>query len=166
MTVETYWTDTRKMFPIVFVLGLLFWGAIASASYMFPHIWIDTQSVTVDDAPANYDPMVTAYREIKQDAPLFFLVTVRDADTHGFVCSSGWRGPYNYRKAANATNPITMTLSKWMDAPSLDSIGCTAINGFGVGRFYISTCHQRRLLGLAVQRCVDSAVFERTKRKD
>ena len=164
---SNYWRETRIAGLVGLLILLAFVVAIRLWTYVFPVLWFDLRSVHVDDHPVGYDAMVSADRVIRRDAPLLFLVTVRDAETHAFVCSGGWRGPYNYRKAAGLINPLRMSLPKWLDVLSLEHVGCTPENGFGVGKFYISTCHQRRLLGMfPVQRCVDSNTFERVKRRE
>lgn len=159
---QEFWAETYGAAIFGAIVLTVFLIAVKLAETGFPLIWLDTQEVIVEDHRVGEDPPVQSFRVIRRDAPLSFLVTVRSKAKDQFVCSSGWRGPYNYRAAASAKNPLVMPLSKWMDTPTLKDIGCTQANGFGAGEFYIETCHKARLLGLIpVERCVDSNVFTR-----
>lgn len=154
---EHFWEETRRLLVLVLAVVTMAWVGLGVATYAFPVAYIDLRSVHVADGMEN--PTVTADRSIKGDVSLSYLVTVRDERSQ-FICSSGWQGPLNYKKAASETNPLVMSLSKWMGTTSLEHIGCT--DGFDAGRFTIETCHQAKILGmLPVERCVKSNVFER-----
>ena len=144
-------------------------GAAMIANALFPYIYIDLKSHSVDESHNGDDPMVTAYRTIHKDFEGTWVVRIRNAETERLVCvvprvikDATW---LTYRERANKVNPLHMPLSEWIGTPEqlrdceADGFWSTDPNGT---HFYLVTCHIAKVLGVfPLKKCRDSAVFLR-----
>ena len=155
-----FWCDTLH----TMLVGVLVLGALATAHITlkgsFRYLWYDLQAVTVPDHPVGSDPLIVADRSIRSDFWGSWSVTVREAETHRFICMTAAPEPIRYRSAASAANPRIGPLSEWMaDATHLRDC---ELRGMTAGRFYLDTCHHVLAANVwPVWRCVESNRFTR-----
>lgn len=136
-------------------------AVIEAPTMAFRWLYIDLQSVSIPDHATGEDPDVTVFRDIQSNFWGSYVVTIREAGTHRFVCSIPADSWFEYRKDANATQPLILPISTWMGSDE-DLHDCEAM-GFNDGYFYASTCHLTNAFGfIPARRCVNSNVFQRT----
>lgn len=136
---------------------------IQTPTWAFRWLYINVQSVSIPDHVAGDDPDVTVYRYIQRDFWGGYVVMLREAGTHRFVCSTPAPDWFLYREDANATQPLVLHLSDWLDDET--ALQDCEDRGFGEGDFYAVTCHVTNALGfIPARRCVDSNVFHRSAR--
>lgn len=154
--------DARHTFRVAALMLAAALVVMNAGNWVFRRVWIDLQSVTVADHAVGDDARVEAWRVIHNDFWGAFSVTIREAGTERFICTTGLADPFEYRAAASAVQPYVTTLSGWLGGA--DQVAECVTRGFGVGVFFLTTCHHHAVAGLIpARRCVDSAPFERTE---
>lgn len=142
-------------FLLAFLLPLAAYGP----SLVMQWVWFDLRSVQIERS-ANGAMMVEAARIIRRDFWGTYDTVIRRAANDTVICHGGALSAFEYSSAANATNPLRMSLRQWVgqtEPPCMDDTGPTFTYPF-----YVTTCHS--VVGpwniRIATRCVDSEVFE------
>lgn len=150
-----FWLGAQWVLLMIFAS----WVVITVPEMAFKYIWLDLESVTVEDHQIGADPQVTAWREIKADTALYWSVTIRSHGDDQYIGSFVRPHYSNYKKRANSVNPLRMPLSEWIAVPgALDQL--ESDTHYRAGTFYAVTCHHKWIW----KRCVASAPYTRTER--
>lgn len=151
-----FWHTVR----VGLVMMVLAIATLELPTMAFRWLYIDLQSVSIPDHEPGDDPDVTVFRKIRSDFWGGYVVTIRQAGSHRFVCSIPVDSWFEYRKQANATQPLILPISDWL-GDDADLTECEDM-GFQNGYFYAVTCHLTNAFGfIPARRCVNSNVFLR-----
>lgn len=155
------WSDTRHSLRFAFILLMLAMMALNGPNLLYKYIWLDLESVHVPDHTTGSDPMLTIWRSIKSNHEATYTVTIREAVTNAHICSVSPSSIIGYKRAASDARPVLMMeLSRWLD--DIHELRKCERKGFGVGEFFVNTCHFKTLYGVPVaRRCVESNTFSR-----
>jgi len=153
--------DTWHVAVIGVFIVLLIVFSKPMTDFAFRNMFIDLQSVRVQDHFVDENPKITVYRQINHDFQGSFSVNIRKASDSGVSCLTSWPTYFPYTKAASNTNPKITDMQEWVGDP--DQLQACKDNGkYPAGIYYIDTCHRALLINLFVmQRCVSSNFYKR-----